>query len=100
MKRYLFSTVSIVIATAAISAGANAAEIKQPTHQQPTLHQQRLINMDIRNKEELKPTLHQLRMAAIDERNKSTAIKETSSTTTDLGDSYDDHVQKPRVSSS
>lgn len=77
MKRYLFSTVSILIATAAISSGVNAEEIKQPT-----LHQQRMTNMDIRDKEEMKPTLQQLRMAAIDERNKSTAIKEASSTTT------------------
>ena len=76
MKRYLFSTLSVLITAAAISPVANAAEIKDPT-----LHQLRMANIDARNKEELKPTLQQQRMANMDERNKAVAFEGSSSTT-------------------
>lgn len=79
MKRYLFSTVSILIATTAITTVANAAEIDQPT-----MHQRYIENLDVRNKkEEIKqPSLHQLKLDNMDARNKSAKLEALTSTTT------------------
>lgn len=78
MKRYLLSTVSILVATTAITTAASAAEISQPT-----MHQRYIENLDVRNKkEEVKqPILHQLRLDNMDIRNKSDKLEILNSTT-------------------
>ncbi|MBE9066209.1 hypothetical protein IQ260_06045 [Leptolyngbya cf. ectocarpi LEGE 11479] len=79
MKRYLFSTISFLIATTAITTVAHAAEIAEPT-----MHQRYIENLDIRNKkEEIKqPGLHQLRLDNMDTRNKADKLEALTSTTT------------------
>ena len=78
MKCYLLSSASILIATAAITTVASAAEIAQPT-----MHQRYIENLDVRNKkEEVKqPILHQLRLDNMDARNKSDKLEILNSTT-------------------
>ncbi len=71
MKRFILSTISVLLAAGALSPVAQAAEVS--SEKAPSLHAIRLENLDQRSKNlEVKPgyNVHTVRLQNMDRRNK------------------------------